>query len=231
MPPTKFDVITFDCYGTLIDWERGIEGAFALEAYRSGTTFDGPSILSAYLKLEPRVEAGPYRPYREILSEVANRVADEFDWEIEPGRSDFLTSSLPNWEPFQDTGLALRRLSDAGYRLGILSNVDDDLLATSLRQLPDVFDPDLIVTAQGVGSYKPAPGHFGEARHRIGDRRWLHAAQSHFHDIRPANDLGIPAAWVNRSRQSRPKDDSSPLIEVPNLAALAEVLTRDDFRA
>jgi 2-haloalkanoic acid dehalogenase type II len=231
MPPTRFDVITFDCYGTLIDWERGIQGAFALEAYRSGTSFDGPSILSSYLKLEPQVESGPYRPYREILAEVASRVAEEFDWEIEPGRSDFLASSLPGWEPFEDTGPALRRLSDEGYRLGILSNIDDDLLAGSLRRLPEVFDPELIVTAQAVGSYKPAPAHFEEARGRIGNRRWLHAAQSLFHDIRPATGLGIPAAWVNRSRRSQPDDGPAPLIEVPNLAALADALIQAEIGA
>lgn len=228
MPPNRFDVITFDCFGTLVDWERGIADAFATEASRSGTTFDGPAIVSAYHQIEPKVEAGAYRPYRHVLAEAARRVASAFSWEIDPDRSGFLAESLPDWPPFPDTADALRRLSDAGYRLGILSNVDDDLLAGTLRRLPDVFDAGLLVTAQAVGSYKPALGHFEEARRRIGDRGWLHAAQSDFHDIRPASALGIPAAWVNRLRAARPSDRPAPLLEVPTLAELADSLITPD---
>ncbi|QDV37504.1 HAD family hydrolase [Tautonia plasticadhaerens] len=228
MTPNRFDVITFDCYGTLVDWERGIADAFASEASRKGTTFDGPAIVSAYHRIEPEVQAGTYRSYREILAEAAHRVASAFSWDLEPDHDGFLADSLPDWPPFPDTSDALRRLAEAGFRLGILSNVDGDLLAGTLRRLPDVFDADLIVTAQAVGSYKPAPGHFEEARRRIGARRWMHAAQSDFHDIRPAGELGIPAAWVNRTRAARPSDRPSPMLEVPTLAALADALVSTD---
>ncbi|RUL86137.1 HAD family hydrolase [Tautonia sociabilis] len=230
MAATRYDVITFDCYGTLIDWERGIQDAFAGEAFRSGTTFDGDAILRAYHELEPRVEAETFRPYREVLGEMARRVSREFHWEIDPGRLGFLAESLPHWAPFPETGEALRRLAKEGYRLGILSNVDDDLLSASRRAMPDVFDPDLIVTAEAVGSYKPAVGHFEEARRRIGGCSWLHAAQSDFHDIQPATALGIPSAWVNRKRERSTGDGPRPILEVSSLKELADRLCGDSGR-
>jgi FMN phosphatase YigB (HAD superfamily) len=109
---------------------------------------------------------------------------------------------LPGWRPFPDTCPALEALHGAGYRLGILSNVDDDLLAGTLKHFPVPFD--LLVTAQQVGSYKPAHGHFLEARRRLAGRRWLHAAQSFFHDVEPAGALGIPVVWVNRKSERSP---------------------------
>jgi FMN phosphatase YigB (HAD superfamily) len=127
---------------------------------------------------------------------------------------------VPNWPPFPDTNPALRRLRDAGYRLGILSNVDDDLLTWTRRHLAVAFE--FLITAQHVGSYKPAPAHFARARQLIGGRRWLHAAQSYFHDVVPACALAIPVAWINRKGQTRegPKPDR----EFQNLTRLADWL-------
>jgi FMN phosphatase YigB (HAD superfamily) len=116
----------------------------------------------------------------------------------------------------------LRKLSEAGYRLAILSNVDDDLLAGTRRHLGVDFD--FVVTAQQVGSYKPAPTHFVTARERIGSGRWLHVAQSYFHDIQPARALGIPTAWINRKRQ-RPLDAAGADHEFRTLAEAADFLT------
>jgi 2-haloalkanoic acid dehalogenase type II len=195
-----YDVITFDCYGTLIDWEAGISTAFAKAAAAEGRTLEPEQVLRAYAEIEPSVEAEAYRRYRNVLTESARRVGERLGWPLGREQAVFLAESLPSWPPFADTNQALERLVASGYRLGILSNVDDDLLAGTRRHFTVTFD--LIVTAQQVGSYKPAHGHFTEARRRIGDDRWLHAAQSYFHDVMPARALGIPVAWINRKRES-----------------------------
>jgi 2-haloalkanoic acid dehalogenase type II len=195
-----YDVITFDCYGTLIDWESGISSAFARAAAADTWQFDRTQLLKAYAEIEPSVEAASYRRYRDILTETAQQVAERLGWPLSREHALFLAESLPSWQPFADTNQALERLAAAGYSLGILSNVDDDLLADTRRHLTVTFD--LIVTAQQVGSYKPAPGHFTEARQRIEGKRWLHAAQSYFHDVVPARALGIPIAWINRKHEA-----------------------------
>jgi FMN phosphatase YigB (HAD superfamily) len=130
-------------------------------------------------------------------------------------------TSLTSWTPFADTNAALERLRGAGHRLGILSNVDDALLAGTREHF--TVDFDLIVTAQQVRSYKPATGHFLAARESIGDARWLHAAQSNFHDVVPCNALGIPTAWVNR-RGDVALDGGTPTHEVRDMAGLADLL-------
>jgi 2-haloacid dehalogenase/putative hydrolase of the HAD superfamily len=197
-----YDIITFDCYGTLIDWERGIREAFARAAAADGVVLDPAAALAAYADIEPVVEAESYRSYRTVLAETARRVGEQLGWPLTKDRATFIADSLPDWPLFADTNPALERLAASGYRLGILSNVDDDLLAGTLRHLRVTFD--LLVTAQQVGSYKPAPGHFLAAGQRIGARRWLHAAQSQFHDVVPARTLGIPIAWINRPNKAAP---------------------------
>ena len=216
-----FDVITFDCYGTLVDWERGIGAWFEDSAAADGVAITRPEILAAYAGIEPAVEADSFRPYRDVLAETALRVAKRFAWSLTPERARGLAESLPSWQPFPDTNPALERLVSAGYRLGILSNVDDDLLAGTLRQLTVPFD--LLVTAQQVRSYKPAAGHFETARRRIDESRWLHAAQSHVHDVVPCRALGVPVAWVNRKAEPA-HPEARPDLEVRTLAGLADAL-------
>jgi 2-haloalkanoic acid dehalogenase type II len=213
-----YDVITFDCYGTLIDWESGISAAFADEAAAGGITLTREAIVAAHAELEPIVQSERYRRYRDVLTETARRMADRLNLTLPEERADFLAESLPGWQPFPDTNAALNQLAAAGYRLGILSNVDDDLLAGTLRHFDAGFD--LIVTAQQVGSYKPAHNHFLTARQRIGDARWLHAAQSYFHDVVPAGELGIPVAWINRKNEAR-SGAARPDRELRTLAELA----------
>ena len=225
--PRPYDVVTFDCYGTLIDWEGGISAAFAAEAARAGVPFDRDTVLAAYAAEEPIVEAEAYRPYRDVLTETAGRVAARLGWTIPAERAGFLTDSLPAWPAFLDTNPALERLVAAGYQLGILSNVDDDLLAASRRHFTVPFD--LIVTAQQVGSYKPAHGHWQAAAQTLGDARWLHAAQSYFHDVVPCRALGRPVAWVNRKHE-QPSGPARPDHEVSTLAALADLLCSDEVR-
>jgi 2-haloalkanoic acid dehalogenase type II len=217
----RYDVLTFDCYGTLIDWERGLSDAFASAARGAGTVLDRTALLAAYHEIEPIVQAERYRSYREVLALTARRLAERFHWRQSPGDERFLADSLPSWPPFGDTNAALRRMAEAGHRLAILSNVDDDLLAGTRRHLDVDFD--FVVTAQQVGAYKPALAHWDAARKRIGDARWLHVAQSYFHDIVPARRLGIASAWINRTRQ-KPSGAERPDVEFATLAEAADWL-------
>ncbi|HEV8336300.1 MAG TPA: HAD family hydrolase [Candidatus Polarisedimenticolia bacterium] len=225
MPESRpFEIVTFDCYGTLIDWETGISEAFLGAAAQDGVRLDPRAVLEAYAAIEPEFEAGRFRSYREVLTETARRVAERLGWSMPPERAGFLPESLPAWPPFSDTNPAFERLARGGLALGILSNVDDDLLERTCRHLRAEFD--LKITAQQVRSYKPGHAHFLEARRRIGGRRWLHAAQSHFHDVVPALALGIPVVWVNRKATPLPAGAPAPLAIVPHLSALADFLER-----
>jgi 2-haloalkanoic acid dehalogenase type II len=216
-----YDVVTFDCYGTLIDWESGIAGAIVEAARRDGVALTREAALGAYLQVEPVVEREAYRRYRDVLSESARRTAARLGWPLAPEAARFLPESLPAWPAFPDTNAALDRLAAAGYRLAILSNTDEDLLAASRRHLTAPFE--FWVTAEQVGAYKPAPPHFERARQRIGGARWLHAAQSYFHDVAPARALSIPVAWINRHGQ-QPAGDARPDREFRTLTDLADWL-------
>jgi 2-haloalkanoic acid dehalogenase type II len=213
-----FDVVTFDCYGTLIDWEAGITGAFA----SAGCAAPAGALLEEYGRVEPAIESQGYLPYRQVLKEASRRVLESLGGKLPAGREDFLPESLAIWKPFDDTNAALQRLSKAGFSLGILSNVDDDLLAATCRHFSVGFD--FTITAQQVRSYKPAPPHFLVARELLKGRRWLHAAQSYFHDVAPCLRLSVPVAWINRRNQSVPSGGASPALVFPDLTALADHL-------
>ena len=215
------DVVTFDCYGTLVDWESGIREAFAAEARRLSAPVDTERALGLYAEIEPVVEAEPFRRYREVLAETARRIAARLGWPLPAARAGFLAESLPSWRPFPDTNRALIQLARAGYDLGILSNVDDVLLNWTRRHFLASFP--IIVTAEQVGSYKPAAAHFLAARTLIGNRRWVHAAQSYFHDVVPARGLDIPVAWINRKGEAAP-DGGKPDQAFPALTELADWL-------
>ena len=196
--PREFEFVTFDCYGTLIDWETGIRRAFkqALEGTGLSQTQEG-EMFELYQEEEKRIQGQmPYRPYREVLALAASGAARKFGKNIPERLSSILAEQLPSWAPFPDTNPALERLSTE-YVLGILSNIDDDLLEGTLKRFTVPFD--LVVTAERVRSYKPETEHFEEARRTIGaDRGWLHVAASLYHDIEPASQLGINTAWINR---------------------------------
>ena len=222
LQPDRVQVVTFDCYGTLIDWETGIWSAFREAAAHDGVTLDRETLVAAYHAIEPRVQAGPFRRYRDVLAETARRVAAECGWTISRERGSFLPESLGSWPPFADTNPALERLADR-LRLGILSNVDEDLLDRTRSRLAVEFD--FWVTADRVESYKPDLAHFEAARPYVGDPAgWLHVAQSLFHDVGPANCVDVPVVWVNRKREKRPAEGAVPDREVPDLASLAEWL-------
>ncbi len=219
---TTWDTISFDCYGTLVDWESGITGAFRGAARQDGVDLEPASVVGAYHDVEPELQVGSYRSYRSVLGEAAVRVASRLGWSLKRERAGFLAASLPDWPVFEDTRPALERLK-VRYRLAILSNIDDDLLRRTLERVGVEFD--WVVTAEQVGSYKPAPAHFREALRRVGgDRdRLLHVAQSYFHDVRPATELRIANIWVNRKGEAEP-DGPRPLCVVSNLLEVADWL-------
>jgi 2-haloacid dehalogenase/putative hydrolase of the HAD superfamily len=193
-----YDVVTFDCYGTLIDWEGGLATACIRAAWQDGVRLERAAVIQAYMAAERDVEAGSYHLYRDVLAESARGVAKRLGWRLDPARARFLADSLPTWVAFPDTNAALERLRGVGYALGILSNIDDDLLAMTRRHF--TVDFEVVVTAQQVRSYKPAQPHFDAARRAIGTRRWLHVGQGYFHDMVPARALSLPNAWPDRPR-------------------------------
>jgi 2-haloalkanoic acid dehalogenase type II len=221
----RWDIVTFDCYGTLIDWDRGLVGALGSALAADGAHLDLARALAAFHEVEPLVQAEGFRRYRDVLTETVRRVAARLDWPLAPARASFLADSVPSWPPFADTNEALERLARAGCRLGILSNVDDDLLAATRRHFTVAFEPGLIITAEQVRSYKPAIGHFETARARVGGGRWLHAAQSAFHDLAPTRQLAIPAVWINRTGEV-PAVPTGALAEFRTLAHFADWMTR-----
>lgn len=217
------EVITFDCYGTLIDWNAGIMAAFVAEAGRKGVVaVDEGELLTAYHTAEPRVQAQGFRTYREVLALLEEEVASLLGWPSPGESSGYLADSLPSWPAFDDTNEALERLVSMGYKLGILSNIDDDLLAGTRRHFTVSFD--LLVTAQQVCSYKPAQAHFERAVEAVGGRAdgLLHIAQSYFHDIRTAAGMGIPTIWVNRLAEDRPAEGPVPTAEVRDMREAAD---------
>lgn len=213
--------LTFDCYGTLIDWETGISRGVQEMGAELHLALDREEILRLHAEIEPKVQAETYRSYRQVLAETARRIFDRRGVELSPAKASFLADTLPGWQPFRDTRPALERLRRAGYRLGILSNVDDALLAATMHRLGVRFD--LLVTAEQVCSYKPAYGHFTAARKEIGEEPWTHVAQSLFHDVVPATQLGIPAVWINRRREATPKAFAG-VPQYPDMGAFADAL-------
>jgi 2-haloacid dehalogenase/putative hydrolase of the HAD superfamily len=219
----KEHLLTFDCYGTLIDWEAGIASAFEREAAKDGRRLDRAALFAAYAECEAEVEAGSYAPYREVLAAAARCTGLALGWDLPRERAAFLATSLPSWKPFPDTNPSLKRLA-ASCAMGILSNVDDDLLEETRRYFP--IEWDLIVTAEQVGSYKPAHAHWIEARRRMEGRhgRWTHVAQSYYHDVVPALDLGLPVVWVNRRGERLEPTQRRPTEEVRTLAEAADLI-------
>jgi 2-haloacid dehalogenase len=190
-------LITFDCYGTLIDWETGMLAAMRPLFSRNGRRFADLQLLEQYGEVEAELEAGPYLRYREVLSRTLQEVGSRLGVKISADDGRQFAESLTRWEPFPDTVVSLQTLQKR-FRLGIISNVDDDLFSATRQKLPVQFD--VVVTAQQVESYKPSLKNFQEALRRSGLKREeiLHAGQSVYHDVIPANSLGIKTVWVNR---------------------------------
>jgi len=194
---TRFEVLTFDCYGTLIDWEAGILVALRRILAAHGKKIDDATLLKLYGDFEQRSEQAKFQPYRKVLESVVRQFADELRFKPTTEELRSLPDSLSTWKPWPDTVAALRQLKTR-YRLAILSNVDDDLFATTRPKLEVDFDE--VITAQQAKAYKPSLKLFELALSRIHApaHRVLHVGQSIYHDVIPAQALGLATVWVNR---------------------------------
>jgi 2-haloacid dehalogenase len=221
-----FDVLTFDCYGTLIDWETGIWEALQplFARHRVGMAID--QALELYGELETEVEHGEYYDYKTVLSRVLEEFGARIGFAPTPTELHQFSTSVKDWPAFPDSPPALQALHKK-YKLAIVSNIDDDLFALSAPKLQVRFD--WVITAQQARSYKPSLQNFQLAFERIGvpRARILHVAQSLFHDIVPAKALGLSTVWVNRRHNkagfgATPPAQARPDLEVPDLQTLAE---------
>ena len=229
----RLKAVSFDCYGTLIDWESGIADALSVWANRHGAVPGRAELLAAFAEAEPQVQSGePAMPYPEVLRRVARRIGRKFDLPVSDGEAAEFAASIGRWPPFADTRKSLEELRKR-YRLAVLSNVDMSSFAATQRVLGVEFD--LVCTAEEIGSYKPDARNFRFLLARLREMgiardELLHAAQSLFHDIEPARKLGIRTAWVDRysgaaSGAARaPQSEITADLRVSGLAELAEAL-------
>ena len=223
-----FEVLTFDCYGTLIDWETGLWNALqpVLAAHDVDLPMD--SALELYGELESKAESGEYRNYKTVLRSVLVGFGAKFGFSPTPEELQHFSVSVQDWPAFPDSARALQALKTK-YKLAVVSNVDDDLFTLSNRRLQVQFD--WIITAQQAHSYKPSLNNFRLAFERIGlpQSKILHVAQSLFHDIAPAKALGLSTVWVNRRHGkpgagATPPAQAAPDLEAPDLRSLAQMM-------
>jgi len=224
---STFKLLTFDCYGTMIDWETGILSALRQVLAAHNKSIPGSALLELYSELELKAEQGEYLRYRDVLQSVVSGFGECLGFSPTAAEVRSLPESLATWQPFPDTVEALRKLKSR-YQIAVMSNVDDDLFAFTAPKLGIAFDH--VITAQQAGCYKPCMGIFKLAESRIGVSRqqWLHIGQSIYHDVVPAQSLGIATVWVNRP-SPRPgagaakAASGNPRLEVPDLQALAKL--------
>jgi 2-haloacid dehalogenase len=200
---------TFDCYGTLIDWNGGIRGELA----RVFGEEQADELLARYHELEPQLEADGKRAYREVLTEAMRELG------APAGEEDALARSLPDWKPFPEVPDSLRQARANGWKLAILSNTDRDFIEASQEQLGVQFE--LTIVASEISSYKPALGHWQVFEREVGRPPDVHVAASLFHDIAPTNELGLRSIWINRLGETA---DPQPTCELPDLMQLPEAL-------
>jgi 2-haloacid dehalogenase len=241
---SRFDALTFDCYGTLIDWESGILAALRealADTGRDARPDAGPeaetgpardadedgALLEAFARHEAEIEAGAYRPYRQVLEATLRGIAADRGSSVSDAAAAGFGGSVVDWPAFPDSATALADLA-ARYRLGVITNCDDDLFAASEAKLGVRFDP--VVTAQQTRRYKPNPRGFEAAFERIGlpTSRILHVAQSLYHDHVPAKRLGLATVWVDRRRGragfgATPPAEATPDLVVPDMRHLADL--------
>ncbi len=210
--------VTFDCYGTLIDWERGITDAL-LPLLPAAT--DRRALAQQYIEMEAQFEAEGFHLYKDVLDRVGRRVLRSLDAPIPDEQPSPLPSSLADWQPFPEVPAALRALIDQGRYLAILSNVDRDLLELSIGRLG--IRPDLAITAEDARSYKPAPGHWRHFLERSGasTERTVHVGASQFHDMRPAAALGFRTVFIDRHGETL---ETSPTRVLRDLSTLPDVI-------
>ncbi len=214
---SRVDTITFDCYGTLIDWHGGLLSAFG-EMFGEFAAGREDELCASYRRIEAEVQSERFRAYREVLAEVSKRLAAEIGVALPADGENILARRLPTWEPFADTNAALRQLKSK-FRLGVLSNIDRDLFAGTAERFDVAMD--FVITAEDVGAYKPNQAHFDRTLSQCGAGRLLHVAESLFHDGDPARELGIPFVWINRYAADN-ETNVQPLAEFGDLASFAK---------
>ena len=220
--PKEVTFVTFDVYGTLIDWETGAYDAFAKEADRDGFTLDRDQVVRLFHDVQQQIQAGSYELYAEVLRRTAIQIAKKLGWPLEPSRAGFLPDSVQRWPPFKETNSMLQKVAKK-HRVGLISNIDDKLLGLTRRHIP--LDFDLVVTAQQVRSYKPDPAHFTECERRIGGKKgWVHVAASYYYDVEPCLKKKIPVIWVNRQKETLEPNQRKPDAEVHNLREAVKLL-------
>ena len=220
--PKEVTFVTFDVYGTLIDWESGAYDAFSKEADKDGYTLSREELVPLFLEIQQEIQAGSYELYAEVLRRTAVRIAKDLGWPLEPSRSGFLPDSLARWAPFKETNTQLNKFSKK-FQTGLISNIDDKLLGQTRRHIPQDFD--LVVTAQQVRSYKPDPAHFKECARRMGTKKgWVHIAASYYHDVEPCLKQKVPVIWVNRNKEELEPSQKKPTVEVRTLLEAAKLL-------
>ena len=223
----RFDVLTFDCYGTLIDWEAGILAGLRAPLAAHGIDDADERLLESFARHEAETEAGTYRPYREVLGEVLAAMLEERGTQASADERAVFGGSVADWPAFPDSAAALARLHKQ-FKLGVITNCDDDLFAASEARLGVKFD--VVVTAQQARRYKPNPRGFELMFERVGlpPARILHVAQSLYHDHVPAKRLGLSTVWVDRrggraGSGATQAATATPDLTVPDMATLAEL--------
>jgi 2-haloacid dehalogenase len=221
--PSKVTFVTFDVYGTLIDWEAGIFDAFRKEAARDGFTIDSPDeVIPLFHQYEREIQGGSYELYAEVLRRVAVQIAKDIGWPLEPSRAGFLPDSVQRWMPFKEANPQLTKFGKT-FQTGLIANIDDKLLGQTRRHIPHDFD--LVVTAQQVRSYKPDPAHFKECARRVGGKKgWVHIASNYHADVEPCIKEKVPVIWVNRNREELDPSQKKPTAEVKTLLDAAKLL-------
>lgn len=224
---SQFEVLTFDCYGTLIDWESGILNAVRPILHKHRLQVLDDDLLEAYAVAESQSQSGSFKPYKQVLQEVVRALGAKFGFQPTEAEQRSLPQSVKQWQPFADTLPALKQLHKR-YKLSIISNIDDDLFVETRKLLEVPFDS--VTTALEVGSYKPSFNNFECAlgKMTLSKDKVLHVAQSLHHDIAPARKLGIHSVWVNRRKGKQGsgatiESDAKPDLEVPDLKTLAEL--------
>jgi 2-haloalkanoic acid dehalogenase type II len=217
----RFTHLTFDCYGTLIDWRKELEWHLGGLLQRKGLQ-PGVSVYPVYVQLEAEQE-GEYKSYRTVLQDTAISVGKEFNILITNAEAQEFAKTVPIWKPFSDTVDALKAMGDRGYKRIILSNIDRDLLQQTIVQ--NNLAVDGYITAEDVGSYKPSAGHWNRFfnQYRVSKEETLHVAQSIYHDIVPSTRMGVANAWINRYGEVKPPD-VNPTFVCPDLTGLLNVL-------
>jgi 2-haloacid dehalogenase/putative hydrolase of the HAD superfamily len=221
--PKEITFVTFDVYGTLIDWEQGAYEAFAKEAEKDGFTVNKDEFVPLFLETQREIMSGSYELYAEVLRRTAVQVSKKLGWNLESSRAQFLPDSVMRWKPFRETMPVLKK-AKKNWDVGLISNIDDKLLGQTRRHF-GAMDFDLVVTAQQVRSYKPDPAHFKECERRIGTKKgWVHVASSYYHDVEPCAKLKVPVIWVNRKGEELEAGAKRPTEEVKNLKEALELL-------